>query len=147
MRLKPEAAEETAMLRELLEVSHLLPLKVWRQVGWLKGAGIATAAVAGAGVLGGVWAARKTPLPSVGTVATAGAVLAGAWAALQWLDKNHMFHKRLGEIGFGALLGTLGWPVARLHLKTFDKLFLEHGAWPPKPKKTAAPITAKLRES
>jgi hypothetical protein len=66
-------------------------------------------------------------------------LLAAKWILAQ-LDKRRLYHKRLGEMGLGFAITFVGWIVAGLHLRIFDRLFLDHGKWEAATKRPAAGI-------
>ena len=134
--------EGTKRMHSLLSVSNELAGKVWRQSTPLKVlAGIlGVGAVAGCGYL--LWKTRTRQLPSLGNVSLIALAMVAAKLVLGQLDRQRVYHKRLGEMGLGFAITFAGWIAAGLHLVLFDRLFLRHGTWPPPPPRTPSGVAS-----
>jgi predicted acylesterase/phospholipase RssA len=113
----------------LLRVSNKLAFKVWNQLPQLQvlGGSLGVAGVIGAGYV--LWKKRMVELPSLGIVSLAAIALLAVKVILAQLDKHRVYHKRLGEMGLGLAIAFFGWIAAGIHLRIFDRLFLDHGQW------------------
>jgi hypothetical protein len=126
-------------MRKLLSVSHVLPLKVWRQLPALKVLGGILALAAIVGVIALLVGNFFTPLPTLGVVVAGAIVLGAIKLILDTLDRRQLYHKRIGEVALGGAV-TLAFPLAWLHLLIFDRLFIRHGRWSAAQKPQPAPI-------
>jgi hypothetical protein len=119
----PGHESEYRHLMKILEVAASKGFKVWKLQPWLQVFG----ALAGAGVLGLLYAAWSFSLITVG--GTIKAVIAAALIIIAGSVVAKMFNckKTLSEIGIGIGTALFGFVAARLHLRYFDPLYLKLG--------------------
>ena len=130
--LDTSSTKDNERMRDLLETSDQLALKIWSQKPWLKWTGRAMLAPL---ILALAWmtyvrwndAAINITYGAIG-VFIVGLILAKlGLGALKYLD----IRKTLGDVATGFALASAGFLLARLHLHVFDPLFLKNGKWEP----------------
>jgi predicted acylesterase/phospholipase RssA len=133
--LRGQDTDATECMRRLLSVSNRKAGKIWRQLWPLKVLGwvLLAALLGGLGVL--VVKYPKMQLLNVEWAAIVAAAVVAATLILALLDHRQIYHKRITEVALGLALASVVCIAAWVHLWIFDRLFLSHGRWPPKPKK------------
>jgi hypothetical protein len=118
----------TPLMRQL-QVADKLVFKVWMLSRNLQLAGGITLVTLLAVLAVPGWLHRSTTVFSltVGVLLTTLICLALGAAGWGRLTKAIQYRKTFQSILIGFGMGTLGWLLARLHLRVFDRLFLYYG--------------------
>lgn len=120
-------------LVRLLRVSHLRGFKIWKLLKWLR---VTTWMLAGVALFGliwlcrGLWSAPQFQFTlgvalSLLFVTLVGVILLGIIGPP--VQRIVRWRKTPSEFGIGLAMATLGFVAARIHLLTFDRLFLKYG--------------------
>lgn len=130
----PDIVQQLTVGRERL-------FKIWRlstplmAVSWL---GLVVILIALAGLAWTMWQETPVGTPTVGSMATWLVLLVGpmilGYFLNRWILHIVFYRDTLARIGLGVVLSTIGWAVAGIHLRLFDRLFLGQGKIPAVPR-------------